>query len=43
MITEQLINPKNIVVVGGSNTLSKPGGKVLFNLKDDHFKGELLL
>ena len=43
MITEQLINPKNIVVVGGSNTLSKPGGKVLFNLKDGHFKGEILV
>jgi acetate---CoA ligase (ADP-forming) len=41
MITEQLINPKSIVVVGGSNTLSKPGGKVLFNLKDGHFKGVL--
>ena len=43
MITEQLINPKNIVVVGGSNTISKPGGKVLFNLKDGHFKGEILV
>ena len=43
MITEQLINPKNIVVVGGSNTLSKPGGKVLFNLKDGHFKGEIFV
>jgi acetyltransferase len=41
MITEQLINPKSIVVIGGSNTLSKPGGKVLFNLKDGHFKGNL--
>jgi acetyltransferase len=41
MITEQLINPKSIVVVGGSNTVSKPGGKVLFNLKDGHFKGDI--
>ncbi|MFH2141860.1 MAG: acetate--CoA ligase family protein [Bacteroidota bacterium] len=41
MVTEQLINPKSIVVIGGSNTVSKPGGKVLFNLKDGHFKGNL--
>jgi acetate---CoA ligase (ADP-forming) len=43
MITKQLINPKSIVVVGGSNTTSKPGGKVLYNLKDGHFKGEIFV
>jgi len=43
MINEQLINPKSIVVVGGSNTISKPGGKVLFNLKDGHFKGDIFV
>jgi len=41
MITEQLINPRSIVVVGGSNSINKPGGKVLFNLKDGHFKGAI--
>ena len=41
MVTEQLINPKSIAVVGGSNSINKPGGKVLFNLKDGHFKGSL--
>ena len=41
MITEQLINPRSIVVVGGSNDIHKPGGKVLKNLKDGHFKGRL--
>jgi acetyltransferase len=41
MITKQLINPKSIVVVGGSNSINKPGGKVLFNLKDGHFKGNI--
>ena len=41
MITEQLINPKSIVVIGGSDSLNKPGGKVLFNLKDGHFKGQI--
>ncbi|HBX49483.1 MAG: CoA ligase [Bacteroidetes bacterium RIFOXYB2_FULL_35_7] len=41
MVTAQLINPKSIVVVGGSNNINKPGGKVLYNLKDGHFKGEI--
>jgi acetyltransferase len=41
MVTEQLINPRSIVVVGGSNSVNKPGGKVLFNLKNGHFKGSL--
>lgn len=41
MVTEQLINPESIVVVGASNSINKPGGKVLFNLKDVHFKGDI--
>lgn len=41
MITEQLVNPRSIVVVGGSNTIQKPGGKVLKNLIDHQFKGQL--
>ena len=41
MISEQLINPKSIVVVGGSDDLHKPGGTVLRNLQDGNFKGEL--
>ncbi len=41
MITQQLINPKSIVIVGGSNDTSKPGGKVLKNLIDNHFSGSL--
>ncbi|MFW6227311.1 MAG: CoA-binding protein, partial [Bacteroidota bacterium] len=41
MITEQLINPKSIVVVGGSNDITKPGGKVLKNLIDGNFVGDL--
>ncbi len=41
MITQELINPKSIVVVGGSNDIEKPGGKVLKNLIDGAFKGEL--
>ncbi len=41
MISNQLINPKSIVVVGGSNDIQKPGGKVLKNLIDGDFKGEI--
>ena len=41
MITKQLINPKSIVVVGGSDDIQKPGGKVLKNLIDNNYKGSL--
>lgn len=41
MINEKLINPQSIVVVGGSNEITKPGGKALKNLLDYGYKGEL--
>ncbi len=41
MINEQLLNPKSIVIVGGSNNIQKPGGKVLKNIIEGDFKGEL--
>lgn len=41
MITQQLINPSSIVIVGASNDITKPGGKVLKNLLDNHFPGSL--
>ncbi|MBE9481843.1 MAG: acetate--CoA ligase family protein [Bacteroidetes bacterium] len=41
MINKELIDPKSIVVVGGSNNIQKPGGKVLKNLIDGNFKGDL--
>jgi acetyltransferase len=41
MINQELINPKSIVVVGGSNTTSKPGGNCLRNLINGKYKGEL--
>lgn len=43
MITKELINPKSIVVVGGSDDIHKPGGRVLKNLIDNKFKGELFV
>ena len=41
MINQQLIQPKSIVVIGGSNDTTKPGGKVLKNLIDNKFDGKL--
>jgi len=40
-ITEQLINPKSIVIIGGSNNIHKPGGKILQNILEGSFKGKL--
>jgi acetyltransferase len=41
MVNRQLLNPNSIVVVGASNDVRKPGGKILKNLLDHHFKGSL--
>jgi acyl-CoA synthetase (NDP forming) len=41
MINDKLINPGSIVVLGGSDNLFKPGGKVLKNLIDGKFSGKL--
>jgi acetyltransferase len=41
MINQALINPKSIVVVGGSNKTSKPGGNCVRNLLNGKYKGEL--
>lgn len=39
MITRQLISPKSIVVIGGSEDVHKPGGAILQNLLDTDYKG----
>ncbi len=41
MINRQLIDPKSIVVVGASNNISKPGGKLLHNIRTGTFSGSL--
>jgi len=41
MINEKLINPDSIVVIGGSDDLYKPGGKILKNIIDGKFRGAL--
>ena len=41
MINKELINPKSIVVVGGSNKTSKPGGNCVRNLLNGKYEGDL--
>jgi len=43
MLNQQLINPRSIVVAGGSNNLEKPGGNVLHNIIKNGFQGELFV
>jgi len=41
MINKALINPESIVIVGGSDNIASPGGRVLKNLIDTNYKGTL--
>ena len=41
MINNQLIDPKSIVVVGASNDIHKPGGKILKNIIEGNYQGKL--
>lgn len=41
MVNEQLLNPRSIVVVGASNNIQKPGGKVLYNILQNNFRGQV--
>ena len=41
MINQQLLNPKSIVVIGGSNNVHKPGGSIVRNIKNGGFGGDL--
>lgn len=43
MINKQLFYPTSIVVVGASNNIEKPGGKILKNLLDTNFGGKLIV
>ena len=42
-INQALLNPKSIVIVGGSNDIKKPGGKILKNIADGSFTGDLFV
>jgi len=41
MINRQLINPESIAVVGASNNIGKPGGKLFHNIRTGTFSGSL--
>lgn len=41
MINDAMMNPRSIVVIGASNETKKPGGKVLKNILDNNFSGEV--
>lgn len=41
ILNQKLVNPKSIVVIGASNNVQSPGGKVFKNLLDTGFKGKL--
>lgn len=43
MINRELTDPKSIVVIGGSNDLQKPGGKILKNIVDGGYQGNLMV
>ena len=43
MINDKLINPGSIAVIGGSDDLFKPGGKVLKNILDGRYAGDILV
>ena len=40
-MNQHLIDPKSIVVVGASNNISKPGGKIFHNIRNGTFTGQL--
>lgn len=41
MINSSLLNPASIAVIGGSNNLLKPGGRIIMNLLQGNYKGNL--
>jgi len=41
MINQQLLNPQSIAIIGGSDDIHKPGGKVLHNIINGKYKGKL--
>ena len=41
MINQQLLNPKSIAIIGGSNNVHKPGGAVVCNLLSGGYQGTL--
>ncbi|MBF0360748.1 MAG: acetate--CoA ligase family protein [Oligoflexia bacterium] len=42
-INRELINPSSIAIIGGSNDVSTPGGKILKNITDNNYAGKLIV
>jgi acetyltransferase len=43
MINQQLINPQSIAIIGASEDIRKPGGKILKNIISGNFDGNLFV
>ncbi len=41
MINDKLFHPRSIAIIGASNNISKPGGKIVRNLIDNQFAGQI--
>lgn len=41
MLSRELTHPQSIAVIGGSNNLHKPGGRLLLNLLNGNYSGDL--
>lgn len=41
MINSELLSPRSIAIIGASNTMGKPGGSLVKNLKTGGFKGAI--
>lgn len=41
MVNHKLLHPQSIAIIGASNNISKPGGKIVKNLIENQFAGQL--
>lgn len=41
MINKELLKPESIAIIGASNNISKPGGKIVKNLIDNNYGGQI--
>jgi acetate---CoA ligase (ADP-forming) len=41
MVNNKLLHPQSIAIIGASNNISKPGGKIVKNLIENQFAGQL--
>lgn len=43
IINNSLIKPQSIVIIGGSNNVQKPGGRIIKNIVEEGYSGELYI